>query len=356
MEKQPLLADYFLGPVATIRDAVRRIDRGASQTALVVDDERRLLGVVTDGDVRRAILRDISLDSPVSEIMSATPKVMLAGTPNVEVLRHLQLHSLHQIPVVDDGNRVVALRTIDEFMRTDRLPNTIVIMAGGLGTRLKPITNDIPKPMVPIGGRPLLETTIMAMITQGFFRFRISINHLGNVIEDHFGDGSNWNADIQYLRETEALGTAGSLNLMTEQPDHPMIVMNGDLLTSVDFAKMLAFHQAKSAAVTMGVRDHRVEIPYGVIECDGAFLTRILEKPSTDYLINAGVYVIEPWVINLVEEGRRFDMTDVCEAVIANGSPVGVYRIEEYWRDIGQITDLRIAQSEIDAISFLTPQ
>jgi NDP-sugar pyrophosphorylase family protein len=288
--------------------------------------------------------------------MSTTPKVISAGTPNIEVLRHLQLHSLHQTPVVDDGNRVVALRTIDEFMRADRLPNTIVIMAGGLGTRLKPITNDIPKPMVPIGGRPLLETTIMALIAQGFFRFRISINHLGNVIEDHFGDGSNWNADIQYLRETEALGTAGSLNLMTERPDHPIIVMNGDLLTSVDFAKMLAFHQAKSAAVTMGVRDHRVEIPYGVIERDGAFLTRILEKPSTNYLLNAGVYVIEPWVINLVEEGRRFDMTDVCESVVVNDNPVGVYRIEEYWRDIGQITDLRIARSEIDAISFLDPQ
>jgi dTDP-glucose pyrophosphorylase len=353
MENEPLLEDYFLGPEATIREAVQRIDRGASQTALVVDGEHRLLGVVTDGDVRRAILRDVTLDSAVAGIMSTEPKVLLAGTPDIEILRHLQLHALHQIPVVDSENRVVALRTIDDFMRADRLPNTIVIMAGGLGTRLKPITNDLPKPMVGIGGRPLLETTIMSLIGQGFFRFRISINHLGNVIEDHFGDGSNWNADIQYLRETEALGTAGSLNLLTERPEHPIIVMNGDLLTSLNFAKMLEFHQTHEAATTMGVREYRVEIPYGVVERDGAFLTGIKEKPTTDYLINAGVYVIEPWVIDLVEAGKRFDMTDVCGAVLAKNDPVGVYKIEEYWRDIGQLTDLRIAQSEIDAISFL---
>ena len=351
-----MLEDYFLGPDATIREAVQRIDRGASQTALVVDAERHLLGLVTDGDVRRAILRDIALDRPVSEIMSVKPKVMLAGTPDIEILRHLQLHALHQIPVVDSENRVVALRTIDDFMRADRLPNTIVIMAGGLGTRLKPITNDIPKPMVGIGGRPLLETTIMSLVSQGFFRFRISINHLGDVIEDHFGDGSKWNADIQYLRETDALGTAGSLNLLTERPRHPLIVMNGDLLTSLNFSRMLAFHQTNKAAVTMGVREHRVEIPYGVIERDGAFLTRIMEKPANDYLINGGVYVVEPWVIDVVETGRRFDMTDVCEAVVNRNERVGIYKIEEYWRDIGQLTDLRIAQSEIDAISFLDPE
>jgi dTDP-glucose pyrophosphorylase len=356
MENEPLLEDYFLGPDATIRDAVQRIDRGASQTALIVDAERHLLGVVTDGDVRRAILRDITLDQPVSRIMSSQPKVMLAGTPDIEILRHLQLHALHQIPVVDSQNRVVALRTIDDFMRADRLPNTIVIMAGGLGTRLKPITNDLPKPMVGIGGRPLLETTIMSLVNQGFFRFRISVNHLGDVIEDHFGDGSKWNADIQYLREPEALGTAGSLKLLTDPPDHPLIVMNGDLLTSLNFAKMLAFHQSNNAAATMGVREHRVEIPYGVIESDGAFLTRIKEKPANDYLINAGVYVIDPWVIDVVETGGRVDMTDVCEAVLARNERVGVYRIEEYWRDIGQLTDLKIAQSEIDAISFLDPE
>lgn len=356
MKIEPLLEDYFLGPDATIRDAVHRIDRGASQTALIVDAERHLLGVVTDGDVRRAILRDIALDQPVSRIMSTQPKVMLAGTPDIEILRHLQLHALHQIPVVDSKNRVVALRTIDYFMRADRLPNTIVIMAGGLGTRLKPITNDLPKPMVGIGGRPLLETTIMSLVSQGFFRFRISVNHLGDVIEKHFGDGSKWNADIQYLREPEALGTAGSLNLLAPAPDHPIVVMNGDLLTSLSFAKMLTFHQSNNAAATMGVREHRVEIPYGVIERDGTFLSRIMEKPANDYLINAGVYVIDPWVIDVVETGRRVDMTDVCEAVLARNERVGVYMIEEYWRDIGQLTDLRIAQSEIDAISFLDPQ
>jgi dTDP-glucose pyrophosphorylase len=353
MENDNLLEDYLLGPDATIREAVQRIDRGASQTALVVDDGRRLLGLITDGDVRRAILRDLDLDRSVSEIMSTSPKVLPEGTPDIEILRHLQLHALHQIPVVDMENRVIALRTIDDFLRADRQPNTIVIMAGGLGTRLKPITNDIPKPMVPIGGRPLLETTIMSLIAQGFFRFRISINHLGNIIEEHFGDGSKWNADIQYLRESQALGTAGSLNLLKERPETPLVVMNGDLLTSLNIPKMLAFHEANSAATTMGVREHRVEIPYGVVERDGVFLSRVREKPTNDYLINAGVYVLEPWVIDSVEAGRRFDMTDVCAAMLARNKPVAVYKIEEYWRDIGQLTDLKIAQSEIDEISFL---
>lgn len=347
---------YFLGPDATIRDAVERINRGASQTALVVDAERHLLGIVTDGDVRRAILRDIPLDRPVSEIMTTEPKVLRAGTPDIEVLRQLRLHVLHQMPVVDAENRVVALRTIDELMGADRAANTVVIMAGGRGTRLRPITNDIPKPMVAIGGRPLLETTISSLVSQGFYRFRISVNHLGHIIEDHFGDGTRWNADIRYLRETEALGTGGSLTLLTELQDQPLIVMNGDLLTSVNFAKMLNFHQANGAAATMGVRAHRVEIPFGVIERDGPFLERIKEKPVTDYLINAGIYVIDPSVVGIVEKGRRIDMTDVCEALVARGDRVGVYEIEEYWRDIGQAADLKVAQSEIDAITFLDCQ
>ena len=352
MENAPLLEDYFLRPDATIREAVHSINRGASQIALVVDDGRHLLGVLTDGDVRRAILHDIGLERPVSDIMSTKPRILPEGTPDIEISRYLQLHALHQIPVVDAENRVVALRTIDDFILAAKEPNTIVIMAGGLGTRLKPITNDVPKPMVKVGGRPLLETTIMSLVSQGFFRFRISINHLGDVIEGHFGDGAKWNADIQYLRETRALGTAGSLNLITERPVHPLIVMNGDLLTSLDFGKMLAFHQKNRASTTMGVREHRVKIPYGVIEREGAFLTRIKEKPTNEYLINAGIYVIEPWVIDFVKAGRRFNMTDVCEAVLAKNERVGIYKIEEYWRDIGQLTDLRVAQSEIDSISF----
>jgi dTDP-glucose pyrophosphorylase len=353
METETLLENYFLGPSATIREAVERIDRGASQTALVVDGERRLLGVITDGDVRRAILRDIPLDSPVSEIMSVHPKVLTDGTPDIEILRQLQLHALHQIPVVDSQNRVVALRTIDDFLRAARLPNTIVIMAGGLGTRLRPITNDIPKPMVGIGGRPLLETTIMSLVAQGFYRFRISVNHMGDMIESHFGNGENWSADIQYLREPKPLGTAGSLTLLDQAPEHPIIVMNGDLLTSLNFSKMLSFHRANGMVATMGVREHRVEIPYGVIESDGETLTRIMEKPSNSYLINAGVYVVEPRILDLVDGDRPFHMTDLFEAVLAKREKAGVYKIEEYWRDIGQMTDLKSAQSEIDAISFL---
>ncbi len=353
MKNDTSLEAYLLGPDATIREAVERIDRGASQTALIVDSERHLLGVVTDGDVRRAILRDLSLDRPVSEIMSSEPKVLHAGISDVEVLRQLRLYTLHQMPVVDAENRVVALRTIDEFTGGERHENTIVLMAGGRGTRLKPITNDIPKPMVAIGGRPLLETTITSLVNQGFFRFRISINHLGHIIEEHFGNGSRWNADIQYLRETEALGTAGSLNLLTEPQEQPIIVMNGDLLTSLNFPKMLAAHQASGACATMGVRAHRVEIPYGVVERDGEFLRRIMEKPVTDYLINAGIYVVEPSVIGAIGTGRRVDMTEVCETLLARGERVGVYRIEEYWRDIGQAADLKIAETEIDAISFL---
>jgi dTDP-glucose pyrophosphorylase len=352
MKNAPLLEDYFLRSDATIREAVQNINRGASQIVMVVDVERHLLGVLTDGDIRRAILSDIGLERPVSVIMSTKPLTLPEGTSDTEISRHLQIHTLHQIPIVDAENRVVALRTVDDFILSSRAPNTIVIMAGGLGTRLKPVTNDVPKPMVKVGGRPLLETTIMSLVSQGFFRFQISINHLGDVIEGYFGDGTRWNADIQYLREPQALGTAGSLSLITERPAHPLIVMNGDLLTSLDFGKMLAFHQTNRASTTMGIREHRVEIPYGVVEREGTFLTRIKEKPTNDYLINAGIYVIDPWVIDVVKAGQRFNMTDVCEAVLAKNERVGIYNIKEYWRDIGQLTDLTIAQSEIGSISF----
>lgn len=353
MTNDPTLEAYFLRPDATIREAVQRIDHGAAQTALIVDDDRCLLGVVTDGDVRRAILREISFDRPISEIMTTTPKVLRSGASDAEVVRHLKLHSLHQIPVVDRDNRVVALRTIDDFLGADHLPNTVVIMAGGRGTRLQPITNDIPKPMVTIGGRPLLESTIMSLVDQGFFNFRISINHLGDVIEEHFGDGSKWNADIKYLRETDPLGTAGSLKLLTEPLEHPAIVMNGDLLTALNFPGMLRFHQASTNTATMGVRRHRVEVPYGVVEHENGHLTRLREKPVNDFMINAGVYVIEPRVIDIVRAGQRMDMTEVCEALLAREEQVGVYEIEEYWRDIGQIADLRSARSEVDAASIL---
>ncbi|WP_193188793.1 nucleotidyltransferase family protein [Nisaea sediminum] len=345
-----ILDSILLGPDALIREALTKIDAGSSQLAIVVDAERRVLGVVTDGDVRRGLLAGVTLDDPVDRIMNRKPKLASAEAPDEEIQALMRREVIHQVPIVDENRRIVALRTVDTFVAAERLENRVVLMAGGLGTRLRPLTETVPKPMLSVGGRPLLETLVQSFIDQGFYRFDFSVNYRAEAIEEHFGNGYRFGAEISYLREEEPLGTAGSLSLMAERPAAAFFVMNGDILTSINFRHMLDFHKQTGAAATMAVFEKGFDIPYGVVEVEGDRLVTIREKPTHNFFISAGIYVLEPKVLDRIAPSRFLDMPDLFARMIEAGEAVSAFPIREYWRDIGQHQDLDRAEQDFPRV------
>jgi NDP-sugar pyrophosphorylase family protein len=282
--------------------------------------------------------------------MNRNPKLASAEAPDEEIQALMRREVIHQVPIVDEDRRLVALRTIDTFVAAERLENRVVLMAGGLGTRLRPLTETVPKPMLPVGGRPLLETLVQSFIDQGFYRFDFSVNYRAEAIEEHFGNGYRFGAEISYLREQEPLGTAGSLSLMGERPTAPFFVMNGDILTSINFRHMLDFHKETGAAATMAVFEKGFDIPYGVVEVDGDRLLTIREKPTHNFFISAGIYILEPKVLERIAPGRFLDMPDLFGQMVEEGEVVSAFPIREYWRDIGQHQDLDRAEKDFPQV------
>lgn len=336
---------------ATVRDAVAAIDSGNRQIALVIDGNGRLLGTVTDGDVRRAILRGLELERPVTEIMHRNPTVTRAGDSREVIMALIREKHLLQIPLVDHEDRVVGLETIDRLIQRDNdVDNWAVLMAGGLGTRLSPLTADTPKPMLKVGDKPLLETIVESLVKQGFRRIYIAVNYKAEVVRSRFGDGTRWNADIRYLDETIRLGTAGSLSLLPEKPPAPIVVMNGDLLTNLSFRHLLAYHAEQGCKATVCVREHATRVPYGIVEVRDHRVAAIEEKPVQRHFINAGIYVLDPDVPELVPHGTRYDMTTLIEQLIAGGKPVSVFPIREFWLDIGHHEDYEAANGHYERL------
>lgn len=343
IDRLALIKTLIVPDTASVREAMQVIDGGARQIALVVDTEGRLVAVVTDGDIRRRLLSGVGLDAPVAEVMrkdfSAVP-----STKGVEAARQLmQARKLHQIPVVDEGGRPVDLVHIDDFTGITKRDTRIVLMAGGLGSRLRPLTETTPKPMLPIEGRPILEVIIRRLINQGYYDFTIALNYKGDMIRDHFRDGSIFGARIGYVQEDKRMGTAGALSLLAERPTSPFVVMNSDLLTSLRFDALLRFHEETGAVATMCGREYSMQVPYGVIEMEGTALKGIIEKPTHSHFINAGIYVLSPEVLDYVEPDNWLDMPTLFERVIEDGKTASVFPVQEYWIDIGRIQDLERA-------------
>lgn len=335
---------------ATIRQAMLAIDTAQLQIGLVVDGGDRLLGVVTDGDIRRAILRSAGLEDPVAQIMNKSPVTGQLGMGREEMLALMQARMIRHLALLDDAGRLVDLKLMEEVVAAEPRPNWVVLQAGGLGTRLRPLTQDIPKPMLRVGRRPILETILLSFRKAGFSRFYVSVNYKRERIMEHFGDGSAFNVTVRYLEEQERLGTAGALSLLPEAPAEPIIVMNGDLLTSLNFGKLMDFHVASGAPATICAREYEVQIPFGVIEVEGGALVGIREKPVHTYFVNAGVYALSPEVLPLLAKGQAIDMPDLLERTIAElGKPV-VFPIREYWLDIGRADDLAKANLDFDDI------
>jgi dTDP-glucose pyrophosphorylase len=334
----------------TIHDTLRIIDSSAMQIALVVDEENRLLGTVTDGDIRRGILKGINLDDPVKKIMNPHPTVAKSYERRDIVLAVMKLKRLNHIPVIDDEGRVINVETLQDLIQADVKDNIVVLMAGGLGTRLRPLTDECPKPLLKVGGKPVLETILDNFMEYGFRKFYLSVNYRADMIKEYFGDGNRWGVEIDYIYEDKQLGTAGALSLLPVKPKQPLLVMNGDLLTKVNFQQLLDFHSVHQAQATMCVREYHFQVPYGVVKMDQHRLMGIDEKPVQRFFVNAGIYVLEPKTLELIPNNEFFDMPNLFKRIIDKGEETTAFPIREYWMDIGQLNDYEKANVEYEEV------
>lgn len=342
----------LIKPDQPIRDALQLIDSESLRIALVVDEELRLLGVVTDGDVRRGLLKNLSLTSPVSCVMSTNPLTASLGTSRKELVKFMESKQLLAVPLLN-GEFVAGLETLQRAGQYSKYQNPVFLMAGGFGTRLRPLTDHCPKPLLKVGDKPILEIVLNSFIKAGFVNFYISTHYLPEMIREHFGDGSKWNVKISYVHEETPLGTGGALGLLPEDtPDLPLILINGDVLTNVDFERVLEFHNKHDAAATMCVRDYEYQVPFGVINGDGNKIISMVEKPVQRFFVNAGIYVISPQIRRSVLQNTRVDMPTLLEQFIAQQHNVLMFPIHEYWLDIGRIEDYNRAQTDIMNLEF----
>jgi dTDP-glucose pyrophosphorylase/predicted transcriptional regulator len=334
-------AETTLSVNAPLLRALEVIEKTAAKIVLVVDADSRMVGSVTDGDIRRGLLRGCTLDSPVSEIMHKNPYSLPISSSREHIIGVMQNMGIQQIPLLDANNKIVGIALFNRLagiVHTVR-KNRVVIMAGGKGRRLLPLTTDIPKPMVEVGGRPILEWIVQRFVTQGFVHFTIAINYLGHMIESYFGDGSRFGCNISYIREQNFLGTAGALSMLEKQ-EEPFILINGDILASIDFSQVMDYHLQNGGDATICARSHRVEVPYGVIKVKDGWLKNIIEKPVYEDVISAGIYVINPQAIDHLQQGIAMDMPGFLLLLAERKKKIAVFRMDEEWIDVGRHTDL----------------
>jgi dTDP-glucose pyrophosphorylase len=344
------MTDRPLSPGASLFEAVRAIEESRRRLAVVVDDSGCVVGTLTDGDVRRCLLAGGTLDTAVSDAMNPAPLTATVTSAEGYLIDLLKSANVMALPLVDQAGRFQRIVHISDLVHdapaTDARDFAFaVIMAGGEGTRLRPLTHEIPKPMVEIGGVPMLERQIERLARAGITRIFVAVNYLSHVIEAYFGSGEHLGVTLSYLRESERLGTAGALSLLPERPAAPVLVMNGDILTTSDFGSLLAFHQSYGAHVTVAAVDYRVNIPYGVLHSEGAYVTAIAEKPSQRFLCNAGMYAVSPEALDLLPRGSHHNITDLIQTCLGRRLPVAVFPVHEYWSDIGTPDDLEKARA-----------
>jgi dTDP-glucose pyrophosphorylase len=331
-------------------EAIRAIEASHKRIAVVVSETGKLIGTLTDGDIRRCLLVGGSLQTTVAEAMNANPITAIYGASHRYLLDIMRHGNIRAVPLVDDVGRFIKLVHSTDLdpkeMVSDKSPfEFAVIMAGGEGRRLGSITEKIPKPMVDIGGAPLLERQVKRLAVVGLKRIYISVNYLHNVIEDHFGDGSCFGVEIRYLRENKKMGTGGALALLPERPTEPIVVMNGDIITTSDFSSLGAFHLRHGAVITLAAVEYCVKIPLGVIEHSGSDVLGLVEKPSQRFLCNAGIYALDPSALDDLQALESFNMTDMVHRLLSAGRKVAVFPVHEYWSDIGTPADLDRARS-----------
>ncbi len=338
--------DALVSSSMTLRQTIEAITASSLQIALVVDENNKLLGTVTDGDIRKAILAGKDLNITAAEAMRKSPTTSSESTPRTVIIKLMREKRIHQMPILNESGQVVDVLTVDDLLGAQEKSNSVVIMAGGLGTRLHPLTQDTPKPMLNVGGKPILETIIQSFIDQGYVNFFISLNFKAEIISDYFGDGSKLGASITYLHETTRLGTAGGLSLLPSEVKFPIIVMNGDLLTRISVDALVDFHQRENAVATMVVREDHYQVPYGVVEVDGTQIVDVKEKPMQRHLVNAGIYVLSEQSLANIPRDTYYDMPTHFTKLAADGHRTAAFPLHEYWVDIGRLDELERAQRE----------
>jgi len=343
------MTDYkkvLLSPSSTIKEALRAINSGAMQIALVVDKDEKLLGTLTDGDIRRALLNDIQLDGAIAPIINKNPTVCRVEDTKEKILDIAVLKKIYQIPIVDSDGKLVGIEEVDELLKQKVKTNRVVLMVGGLGTRLRPLTDHTPKPMLKVGNKPILETIITSFKKYGFINIVLCVSYKSEIIEEYFKDGSEFGVNIEYIHENKRMGTAGALSLIREKLSESFFVMNGDLLTNINFERMMEYHISNASVATMGVREYDFQVPYGVVNVQGKDILSIEEKPMHKFFVSGGVYVLSEKVLDFIPDDEFYDMPTLFEKVIAENLKSISFPIREYWLDIGRVEEYEKANSE----------
>jgi len=334
----------------TMQKAIEVLNEEALQIALVVNDADQLVGVLTDGDIRRGLLKHYGFDTAVNKFMFTAPTLATSDETKEVVLDKMRRKGVMQIPVVDENRRVVGLETLHHLLKKKRFDNPVFLMAGGFGTRLQPLTNHTPKPLLAVGNKPILETILDQFIESGFHNFYISTHYKAEMLREHFGDGTDWDVTINYIHEDTPLGTAGALGLLPDDlAEMPVLIMNGDLLTKINFEQLLSFHLEEGGDATMCVREYDFQVPYGVIKAVENSVISIEEKPVHRFFVNAGVYVLNQSILNMVDGVNYMDMPQLLEKKIEDDGQVNMFPVHEYWLDIGEIEHFEQAHKDISS-------
>jgi len=334
----------------SLEHAIKILHEGGCRIALVSDKFGRLLGTITDGDIRRALINQSSMESSIGLVMNGNPVFVDEKTNNKQMLSLMADKGFLHMPIVDENGILCGLETLQHLIERPKYNNPVFLMAGGFGTRLHPLTENTPKPLLKVGVKPILETIIEQFISYGFHNFYISTHFKSEQIRDYFKTGAMYDVSIKYVHEDSPLGTAGSLGLLPENmSDLPLIVMNGDLLTKVNFQNLLDFHDENNTEATMCVREYDFQVPYGVIETDNYKIKKIEEKPIHNFFVNAGIYVLNKNLVNKIDGKSYLDMTDFLDQELDNGG-VSAFPVHEYWLDIGHIDEYDKANRDISTI------
>lgn len=338
--------EFEISLTSTIKDALRQLNESTVKILFVVDDVMRVLGTITDGDIRRGILNGLTLDSGLSDVMRKNFRWIKNGSLKVDANKLMRSEGLQQLPVLDSFGRLIDIFVKEDFYENQSLPNTVIVMAGGKGVRLGRLTENCPKPMLHIGNKPILEIILEQCINYGFNNFYFSVNYLKNQIIDYFGDGSKWNVNIDYIEEVNSLGTAGALGLIDDALNEPILVLNGDVLSRVDYKSLLNFHHEYGSDGTVCSIEYLSRIPYGVLNLEGSTVTSFSEKPIIPYQVNAGIYVLNPTLLKMIPKNEPLDMPTFLQKAIDNNFIINVFPMHEYWLDIGRPETLERAHLE----------
>lgn len=334
---------------STLKEALRKMSDGGLKIILVVDKQNKLLGTLSDGDIRRGLLKGMGLDNTIESIVIKKPTTAKMSDSKDKILKLALSKQVYQIPIIDKNRKIQSIFILDEFLKAKKKTNKVVLMAGGMGTRLLPLTENTPKPMLKVGNKPILHTIVKKFEECGYTNFVMCVNYKSKVIQDYFGDGKKFGVKIEYILEKQRMGTAGALSLLTTKINEPFFVMNGDLLTNLDFEKMLDFHIKNDSKATMCVREYNIKVPYGEIKLNNENIISITEKPVHKLLVNAGIYVLDPECINLIPK-KFYDMPLLFKKIISNNKKTISFPLGEYWLDIGRLKDYERANSDYHSI------